>query len=617
MKNTKLLVLLILIFIPLILLISCDENEEISCDHEYETTSLGADCEHGVTNTKICTKCGDRSDTYSPPLGHTFYKSTVPATCSESGYTLYSCDCGFTYKADIVAANGHYYKETVTSPTCDTAGYTTYTCRNCAYTYIANEVSPTEHDFECNMIDPTCLDRGYAKYSCKNCDMSFISDYCDPKGHKFTSSVTLPGCDDQGYTTYTCNSCTYSFVSDFTQPKGHEFSCEITLPGCETSGHSTYVCNNCSHSYISDFVDPVGHDFSEITVTKPNCTSVGETRYTCDCGYFYSEIVAPTGHDFKISVVNPTVSDMGYTSFSCDCGFNYVGNYRFYSEILDNAYAGNDQVLAQGIDISKWNHTVNTKGEFEPLDWVALKESGVDYVILKIGSTPREDGRLGGIEPTFEMDYEGAKAAGIDVGVYYFTYAESVSDIRKDAETILSWLDGKQFEYPIYLDLEDSANEDYFPSKIASPILTEMCLTFFSELQKEGYYTGLYVNNEFLYNILQTDNMIDLFEIWYARYPSNTPTIWDPDDKESFVWNTEKYGDHLGMWQYTCYGSLSPITTDVDFNYSYKDYPTLIKTHGFNGFGSVDEPVEDKSDGESDTEINEETEYGFVIDEIS
>ena len=144
-----------------------------------------------------------------------------------------------------------------------------------------------------------------------------------------------------------------------------------------------------------------------------------------------------------------------------------------------------------------------------------------------------------------------------------------------------------------------------------------MCLTFFSELQKEGYYTGLYVNNEFLYNILQTDNMIDLFEIWYARYPSNTPSTWDPDDKESFVWNTEKYGDHLGMWQYTCYGSLSPITTDVDFNYSYKDYPTLVKNHGFNGFGSVDEPVEDKSDGESDTEINEETESGFVIDEIS
>ena len=241
-------------------------------------------------------------------------------------------------------------------------------------------------------------------------------------------------------------------------------------------------------------------------------------------------------------------------------------------------------MLARGIDISKWNHRVNQDGSFAPIDWEALKSAGVDYVILKIGSTPRENGSKGGLEPTFEMDYAGAKAAGLDVGVYYFTYSTDVAGILRDAEVILGWLEGKQFEYPIYLDVEDVPKENYYPSQIASPILTEMCLNFCSILQKAGYYTGLYVNNEFLFNIMQTENMLKLFDIWYARYPSSESYEWDPDDVSTFVWNTEDYGEHLGMWQYTRLGVLQPIYGDVDFNYSYKDYPSLIKAQKFNGF---------------------------------
>jgi GH25 family lysozyme M1 (1,4-beta-N-acetylmuramidase) len=281
---------------------------------------------------------------------------------------------------------------------------------------------------------------------------------------------------------------------------------------------------------------------------------------------------------------------MGYPEYHCDrCEFSYIGNYVFYSEILDNAYAGSNTVTAKGIDISKWNHRVNPDGSYAPIDWNALKNAGFDYVILKIGSSIRTkaDGTVtGGIEPTFEMDYEGAKAAGLDVGVYFFTYSTNVSGIKKDAELLIEWLDGKQFEYPIYLDLEDDTNANYYPSEIAAPILTEMCLTFFSELQRDGYYTGLYVNNNFLFNILQTDNMIELFEIWYARYPSNSDYIWNAEDDTAFTWNTEKYGETLGMWQYTCTGIFDSISGKLDFNYAYKDYPTLIKYYGFNGYSA-------------------------------
>ena len=541
---------------------------------------MGADCDHEVINTGICQKCGDKFEKVIPPSGHTFKEEKVEASCSTEGYTLYTCHCGYSYKGDIISAKGHDYREIVAAPTCTKGGYTLYVCNACDDAYKDNTLSATGHDLVCEIIKPDCDSQGFATYSCQKCEYSFTADYCAPEGHLFASNVIAPDCENEGYTIYSCKNCEYSFASEFVRPLGHVFDAEV--------------------------------------ISTVSCTEQGETIYTCACEYSYSEIIPPLGHSFDKNTIQPTVSDMGYTEFTCECGFTYKGNYRFYSDILDDAYADNDKVVARGIDISKWNHTVNSNGEFELIDWLALKEMGVDYVILKIGSTPREDGTLGGLEPTFEMDYEGAKAAGIDVGVYYFTYARSVAEIRRDADTILSWLEGKSFEYPIYLDLEDSPNEDYYPSKIASPILTEMCLTFFSELQKNGYYTGLYVNNEFLFNILQTENMIDLFEIWYARYPSLEVTEWDGEKMNGTNWNTERYGEHLGMWQFSMNGKLDPIKGDVDLNFAYKDYPTLIAQNSFNGLSPSDIDEEETETAiETETEIEKETESEGGFEEES
>lgn len=538
-RTTKIFFVLIIVAIALY---SCEKP----CEHEYETTSMGAKCDVEVTNSKICSVCGDASYTTVPPTGHDYSETVVLPTCTEGGYTEYTCNCGFSYKSDIKSALGHDFAPVITPPTCETSGYTTYSCKNCDVSYKGNHFEPLGHNIAKNVIQPKCTEQGYTEFDCLKCDLAYVSDYKSPIGHDLVSVVTYPDCENGGYT--------------------------------------TYKCKNCDYCYDSDHISPLGHSFTPKVLSIATCTLSGEVKYTCACGYSYSDITAPEGHSFNTKVVNPTVSDMGYTEFTCSCGFYYKGDYRFFGEILDNAYAGNNKVVARGIDISKWNHKTDENGNFLPLDWEAIAAAGVDYVILKAGSTIRSNGRKGGLEPTFEMDYAGAKAAGLDVGVYFFTYSTSVSQISKDAEILLQWLDGKQFEYPIYLDLEDHEEEGYFASRIAAPILTEMCLTFFSRLQSEGYYTGLYVNNEFLYNILQTDNVIELFEIWYARYPVGASYQWSSSDNSSFVWNEEKYGKTLGMWQYTRLGLLPPIEGEVDFNFAYKDYPALIKAQGFNGY---------------------------------
>lgn len=506
---------------------------------------------------------------------------TTDPTCTESGRTVHACrDCPYYFVSDITNPVGHSYAVNTVSSDCENQGYTKHTC-SCGFSYVADITDALGHDLVLSQkIEADCDSQGYSHYECSRCKLTHDTNYVAALGHSLERELIAPTCTSEGYTVYSCKNCEYSYDSDHIAPLEHSFCIEIIPPTCTAEGYTAYSCENCEYTYISNYVGK-GHEYTVSSSEEPTCTEEGYTTYTCVCEDSYTIIASPLGHSFTLTTISPTVSEMGYTEYQCEsCGYSYVGNYRFYSDILDNAYSGTDTVIAKGLDISKWNHTVNPDGTYAPIDWEALKNSGFDYVILKIGSSNS------GIEPTFEMDYEGAKAAGLDVGVYFFTYSTNVSGIKNDAKMILEWLESKQFEYPIYLDLEDAPSSDYYPSRIAAPILTEMCLSFFSELQKAGYYTGLYVNNTFLFEILQTDNMIELFEIWYARYPSLEEYKWNPEDGEAFVWNKEKYGEPLGMWQYCCTGLFDSITGHLDFNYSYKDYPAIIKHYGFNGYSS-------------------------------
>lgn len=563
-----------LIFLPLILLILLSTVSCGICFHEYEETVIDPTCTEGGKTVLECIKCGKVKETDpTDPTGHDYTVTDFPPTCDAEGYTEHLCHCGDRFVTDILPPTGHRLSDTVTPPDCDSIGYTVHVCEVCGYEFTDCYVSPEGHTLEESILRPNCTEYGYTTYTCK-CGFFYKTDFTEPKGHGYSREVVKPTCEEEGYTKYVC-SCGFSYRSDFVNPKGHQFAKSVTSPDCTKEGYTTYTCE-CGHTYRSDEIKPLGHTLNK-KVTEPTCLTEGYTTYSCECGYKYvSDPVAPKGHKFSEKVTPPTVSDMGYSVYSCSCGYSYTGNYRFYSDILDNAYANNTTPLSKGIDVSKYNHTVNSDGTFNSIDWSALKAEGVDFVILKIGSTVR--GGKGGLEPTFQMDYEGAKAAGIDVGVYFFTYAMTPEEARRDAELLLSWLKGTQLEYPVYLDLEDVENENYYPSQIASPILTEMCLEFFSVLQRAGYYTGLYVNNEFLNNIMQTENVLSLFEVWYARYLSTGDDQWD----------TAKFGAHLGMWQYSSKGSFS-LYPDIpfDLNIAYKDYPSLIKKHGFNGFSAA------------------------------
>lgn len=377
-----------------------------------------------------------------------------------------------------------------------------------------------------NVLSPTCTKEGYTSYTCTKCSYSYVGDVIPPNGHTLNKTTVPPSCESEGYTLYFC-SCGYSYTSDKTPPNEHHLKSSEIAPTCTEQGYFSYYCSLCDYSFKSDFTEPTGHEFVPKTFL-------------------------------------PTATRAGYTEYTCHCSYSYIGDRVYYSDILESAYTKNTQVIHKGLDVSRWNHSIDVvTGEYMPLDWELIKASGFDFVIIKAGST------RSGLEPTFEDDYSRAKAAGLEVGAYFYTYSYTREGILKDAEALMTWLKGKQFEYPIYLDIEDSSLED-----LGKNHLSDMCTAFLEKLQENGYYVGLYTNHKWLTTILDTAKMVSLFDIWYARYPSTTmPT-----------WNEEKYGKQLGMWQYTQSGRIDGIDSDFDFNYVYKDYSALMQEWNLNGF---------------------------------
>ena len=357
-----------------------------------------------------------------------------------------------------------------------------------------------------------------------------------------------------------------------------------TAPTCEEQGYKTYRCASCGYTYETAHTPPLNHQLA-VEEIAASCESGGYTKHTCErCDYQYKDEQTPPAHTFTTTQTPATCLQSGYTEFQCTlCTYNYK-IYLHYSDLLPSAYVESTEVLAKGLDISKYNHPKDDNGNYLPLDWTAIKAAGFDYVILKIGSTPRNEGAVGGLEPTFEADYAGAKAAGLDVGVYFFTYATTVEQNIADANLVAEWLAGKQLEYPVYYDIENLSfdsdpNDSIDPALPDRNMLTDFCVAFISRLQEKGFYSGLYCNRDWLENRLDTARCTLLFDIWYARYRSiDTPYPAD----EVFTWT---YGNQLGMWQYACTGKIDGFNNvNFDFNYAYKDFPAIMEQFHLNGY---------------------------------
>ena len=195
-----------------------------------------------------------------------------------------------------------------------------------------------------------------------------------------------------------------------------------------------------------------------------------------------------------------------------------------------------------GIDVSKWNGNI---------DWNAVKNSGVSYVIIRCGYRGSSTGVL--VEdPKFRSNIKGAKAAGLKVGVYFFSQAVNEVEAVEEASMALSLVSGYGLNYPIFLDVESSGGRG---DGVSKETRTAVCKAFCQTVQNSGYSAGIYANKTWFTEKINTGSLTG-YKIWLAQYAS-TPT-----------YTATRYD----MWQYSSKGHVSGISGYVDMNISYLNY---------------------------------------------
>lgn len=203
-----------------------------------------------------------------------------------------------------------------------------------------------------------------------------------------------------------------------------------------------------------------------------------------------------------------------------------------------------------GIDVSKW------QGNF---DFAKAKSEGVKFAILRGAYSTSKDVK-------FEQYYNACKGLNIPVGVYLYSMAKSVSEARTEANFLINnVLKGKQFEYPIYMDVEDKVQR-----ALGKDLLTDIVITFCDTLEKAGYYVGIYSSASFFATYMH-ESKLERFDKWIAQWSKSCT-----------------YNGEYGMWQFG--GETNKIRSNkiagvvCDQDYALKDYPKIIKENGLNGY---------------------------------
>lgn len=212
---------------------------------------------------------------------------------------------------------------------------------------------------------------------------------------------------------------------------------------------------------------------------------------------------------------------------------------------------GNEIISHKGIDVSKYQGNI---------DWRKVKNDGVEYAIIRVGVRGYKTGEIA-LDEKFEQNIKGAHAAGIKVGVYFFSQAISVEEAKEEADFVIEQLEPYRdfIDYPIVFDVEKVAAKNGRMNLLTKEERTEVTVAFCERIKESGYVPMIYGNLE-MFGVLIDLEALEPYPKWFAYYDDS---IYYPYD--------------FKIWQYSAKGAVDGIKGEVDLNISFSSLDEILE----------------------------------------
>ncbi len=278
----------------------------------------------------------------------------------------------------------------------------------------------------------------------------------------------------------------------------------------------------------------------------------------------------PVKHEYLYSDFIPAVNNRVYDFYnegdSIILEDGYFGQIRLhaYSNVpkptynYDNLVFENNryQYYENGVPVSKTG--IDVSYHQENIDWEAVAADGIEFAILRVGYRGYESGQLN-LDERFENYIEGAQAAGIDAGVYFYSQAVSVEEAIEEAEFVLKSIDDYRITYPVIFDWELPEDENARTRDMHPDTLTECAAAFCDTVADAGYIPMVYAGKR--QALLKMDmSRLAGYDFWYPQY------------KDGF--DIPEFNYDFQIWQYASDGKVNGINGGVDMNICFVDYTT-------------------------------------------
>ena len=242
-----------------------------------------------------------------------------------------------------------------------------------------------------------------------------------------------------------------------------------------------------------------------------------------------AEVPGESMADSEENVEATEIEGLPKNRYEPACFYEEDGIRRYESDTLEGI---------PGIDVS--SHQAD-------IDWAQVKEAGIEFAMIRLGYRGYATGELA-LDEYFERNIQEAQAAGIQVGVYFFSQALNEEEAVEEAEYVLYWLENYDITYPVIFDWEEVNDPEARTNELNMLLLTACAAAFCRTVEEAGYRAGIYFNQAYGY---QQFNLLSLKDhiFWLAQY----------EEAPTFVYNFQ-------MWQYSNSGTVPGISGPVDLN---------------------------------------------------